>query len=295
MKIARAVRSVIFWTHLSVAVVIGVVVFVLSVTGVLLAYERELVGRPGQSERSVASAVGGSGRREAEPTTPMRAFFSGAERVHRSLSLSNMRGNGGRSVGAGRTIVRMCNAAFLFLIVTGMYLWLPRRWSRLTVRRTALFHRGAKGRHRDWNWHHVFGFWMAVPLLLIVGAGVLMSYQGPRIRVEKMLGIPVEPVLRPQGANGEGGERRPEVGGATQGRGRAERGDRQGAPIDPATRKFRGVVRGLHTGQIGGFLGETVAALASLAAALLVWTGLALTWRRFWRKFRPGSATLAES
>ncbi|MEM7503941.1 MAG: PepSY-associated TM helix domain-containing protein [Pseudomonadota bacterium] len=42
----------------------------------------------------------------------------------------------------------------------------------------------------------------------------------------------------------------------------------------------RSVVRFLHTGEVLGFIGQTLAGLASLAACFLVWTGLALAWRR---------------
>lgn len=36
-----------------------------------------------------------------------------------------------------------------------------------------------------------------------------------------------------------------------------------------------------RSGEVAGLFGQTIAALASAAAALLVWTGLALAWRRF--------------
>jgi uncharacterized iron-regulated membrane protein/flavodoxin len=46
-------------------------------------------------------------------------------------------------------------------------------------------------------------------------------------------------------------------------------------------RKLRVWVRGLHTGEALGFVGQTVAGLASLGGCFLVWTGLAMAWRRF--------------
>ncbi|MEZ0275242.1 MAG: PepSY domain-containing protein, partial [Roseimicrobium sp.] len=49
-------------------------------------------------------------------------------------------------------------------------------------------------------------------------------------------------------------------------------------------RKLRMWSRWVHTGEAGGWVGQTLAGLASLAAALLVWTGLALTWKRFFKK-----------
>ena len=45
-------------------------------------------------------------------------------------------------------------------------------------------------------------------------------------------------------------------------------------------RQARRYVRFLHTGEVYGFFGQTIAGLASLAACFLVYTGLALAWRR---------------
>ncbi len=46
-------------------------------------------------------------------------------------------------------------------------------------------------------------------------------------------------------------------------------------------RQLRFWSRWVHTGEAGGLIGQTIAALASLGGAILVWTGIALTWRRF--------------
>jgi len=45
--------------------------------------------------------------------------------------------------------------------------------------------------------------------------------------------------------------------------------------------RLRGWLRFAHTGEVYGTAGQTVAGVASLGASVLVWTGLALTWRRF--------------
>jgi uncharacterized iron-regulated membrane protein len=53
-----------------------------------------------------------------------------------------------------------------------------------------------------------------------------------------------------------------------------------------AGRKLRTWFRGLHTGEAFGLFGQTIAGLASLGGCFLVWTGLAMAWRRFrsWRR-----------
>jgi uncharacterized iron-regulated membrane protein len=40
-------------------------------------------------------------------------------------------------------------------------------------------------------------------------------------------------------------------------------------------------MRFVHTGEYYGFVGQTIAGIASAAGVILVWTGLALTFRRY--------------
>jgi len=61
-------------------------------------------------------------------------------------------------------------------------------------------------------------------------------------------------------------------------------------------RRLRAWVRPLHTGEAAGLVGQTVALAASAGGAGLVWTGIALAWRRFtsWRRrARSGEALVA--
>lgn len=57
-----------------------------------------------------------------------------------------------------------------------------------------------------------------------------------------------------------------------------------------AGRKARSWLRFLHTGQAFGWPGQFLAAVACLGGLFLVWTGFALSWRRFFgKKRRPGT------
>jgi uncharacterized iron-regulated membrane protein len=61
-----------------------------------------------------------------------------------------------------------------------------------------------------------------------------------------------------------------------------------------AGQQARSWLRWIHTGEAGGTGGQFVAMLASLAAVFLVYTGLALSLRRFAR-FLRGAAAPAQS
>jgi len=56
-------------------------------------------------------------------------------------------------------------------------------------------------------------------------------------------------------------------------------------------RKLRTFLRFAHTGEVAGFVGQTVAGLASLGGAFLVWTGISLALRRLraWMGRRSGA------
>ena len=49
-------------------------------------------------------------------------------------------------------------------------------------------------------------------------------------------------------------------------------------------RRLRSISRFAHTGEVLGIPGQTIAGLATAGGAVLVWTGLALAWRR-WRSW----------
>ena len=63
--------------------------------------------------------------------------------------------------------------------------------------------------------------------------------------------------------------------------------------------KMRGWLRFAHTGELGGVVGQTLAGVASLGGVFLVWTGLALAWRRLvgwlWRRRPTVSSTTVSS
>jgi uncharacterized iron-regulated membrane protein len=111
-----------------------------------------------------------SGTVLGESSPEARSFFQKVENWHRWLGASN------DHRAAGRAITGVSNFAFLILVVTGPFLWMPRRWSWQNVRNIALFRGGLSGRARDFNWHNVTGIWCVVPLFLIVLSGVVMSY-----------------------------------------------------------------------------------------------------------------------
>lgn len=114
----------------------------------------------------------------------LEAFFAYAEGVHRWLALTGTRSEVGEAV-TGASVL-----AFFGLLLSGLYLWLPARWTRRHVRAVALVTRGARGRARDWNWHHVAGLWASPLLLVTTVTGLSMAYQWPTRLLARATGSP---------------------------------------------------------------------------------------------------------
>ncbi|HXG66591.1 MAG TPA: PepSY-associated TM helix domain-containing protein [Blastocatellia bacterium] len=396
----KRLRKVIFWCHLPVGVIAGLIILIMSVTGVLLTYERQIIAwadtrgyraapPPGAQRLPVdtllakarearpdatlstltlkadpaAPAAVGLGREGniyinpytgevlGEGSKRVRDFFHVVTDWHRWL------GAHGENRAVARAITGACNLGFLFLVVSGLYLWWPRKWTWSQVRNVIWFKRGLPGKARDFNWHNVIGFWSLVPLFIVVLSATVISYTWVSNLVYRIVG---ETPPAPRGAPGQppstaspqpgGAERRGEVAPAESSLvsldqlwGRAEQqvsgwqsislrlpaspdelvftidlGDggqphkraqltldrRSGEvarwePFSSYTRgrQLRSLLRFAHTGEAAGIIGQTIAGLASAGGAVLVWTGLALAWRRFraWAAKRSGSSLPAAS
>lgn len=99
-----------------------------------------------------------------------RGFFRFVEDGHRWLSLTGS----GRDVGI--TINYSANLLFLFLAISGVYIWFPRKFSWKTFKAVLWFRRGLRGKARDFNWHNTIGFWTSLCLIIITLTAVIISY-----------------------------------------------------------------------------------------------------------------------
>lgn len=375
------VRSTIFWIHLVCGVVTGLVVLMMSVTGVILTYERQILAwadrtsypapspaaerltleelveaaklrRPeftpttitvrNEADAAVVLGAGRSGSVVVNPYTGelrepgaqgLREFFSAVTGWHRWFNVT------GESRTTARAITGASNLAFLFLVLSGIYLWLPRMWRWAAFKSRLVFNaKATTAKARDFNWHHVFGIWSAIPLAVVVATATVFSYPWASDLVYRVAGE--EPPARggsggggnaPRGAGQAAAAVAPEdtaidrlgydallARAAAQGDWRTltlnippgdtttvrvgiDQGNggqpylRHNLTLDASTgavaawapfssqttgQKARSWIRFLHTGEALGIIGQTIAGLVSFTSVLMVWTGLALAWRR---------------
>ena len=198
------IRTVFFWLHLTAGVVAGVVVLIMSITGVALTYEKQVLEWADRGAWSVPSSARSerlspetllarvrAARPEAAPTVltlrqdpaapatvtfegagavlvdptsghvigappgGLRAFFRVMTSWHRWLALE------GTSRAVGKAVTGAANLVFLFIVLSGIYLWLPKIWSRTQLRQILWFRSRLSSKARDFNWHNVIGIWSA--------------------------------------------------------------------------------------------------------------------------------------
>ena len=399
----KSFRTVLFWMHLTCGVAAGIVVLIMSVTGVALTYEKQMVewsdrsawtaplssdasvlspetllaqviaAQPGaaptgitlRADRSAPATVTLEGNKTllvdpytgriiGEPAAGLRNFFRTMTTWHRYLAME------GTSRATGRSLTGASNLAFLFIVISGMYLWLPKIWTWIQFKNVMWFRGGLSSKARDFNWHNVIGIWTAIPLAIVVAGAVPISYPWASNLVYRIVGEdpPTPPGAAAGGAQGRGpgqartggSERaeRPVVTYAAEGIDAAWRNTQSQIPgwrtmttrlatsdrapvviavdegyggqpqkrttltfnrasaaaektelfenLSPG-RRLRSWLRFVHTGEIYGLVGQTVAGLASAGGVVLVYTGIALALRRFtsWIARRRNTASSVQS
>ena len=111
-----------------------------------------------------------TGEITGEDAKGWREFFRTVEDAHRWLALS------GNTRDVGKSINDAANLLFLFLAISGVYIWFPRRWSWKHFKAAVSFRWKVKGKARDFNWHTVIGFWSSLILIILTATAVVMSY-----------------------------------------------------------------------------------------------------------------------
>jgi uncharacterized iron-regulated membrane protein len=219
---------------------------------------------------------------------------------------------------------------FLFLLLSGAILWMPKYWTRTSLGIGIVPRVAGHIRARNLNWHKVTGFWIGLPLTIVVLTGVIMAYPWANAQLFRLAGSPL-PVRNGDGANPRRhapaestfpSHLEQAFALATNGvqdwqsaslrlpaGGRAlsfivDRSDgghpekREQVVIDPTTlrllhqepfaalsrgQQWRSWVRFVHTGEAGGWWGETLAVVTACGAMVLSLTGVALALNRLQR------------
>ena len=213
-------RSVIFWMHLIAGSLAGVIIFIMSVTGALLSFERQVIEvgerdarlvaeRPGEVRLSPQRVIdkfkeqrpdakpsamtitdqpdvawlfnlGREGQLYVDPYTgaitgegnkSVRGAMTELRNWHRYVALS------GDQRPIGKAITGASNLLFLFLAISGIYIWFPRNLAWKAFKPVMWFKPGLSGKARNFNWHNTIGFWTSLLLIVFTLTATVISYQ----------------------------------------------------------------------------------------------------------------------
>jgi len=206
--------------HLLAGATGGAVIFIMCVTGALLAFERQVIEYSERDARYVQIPNGSAPldpqqvieklrevRPEAKPSAMSIANEPGAAwlfnlgregQVYLDPYTGQITGEGNKSVRGlmtelrnwhryvslsgdgrpvGKAITGASNLLFLFLAISGIYIWMPRIWAWRSIKPVIWFRRGLKGKPRNFNWHNTIGFWTSLFLIVFTLTATVISYQ----------------------------------------------------------------------------------------------------------------------
>lgn len=206
--------------------------------------------------------------------------------------------------GVGRQIVGWIGVAMLLSSVSGLWLWWP------TVGRWARGLRWRRHRNTDTNLHHLFGFWIALPLFLLSLTGVWIAFpqmfggaggagaRGPggggRPLVLDRPALALDTVLERAGSVTPGTITRVEWPTDRAPAWKVQFGGSDAVTVDDRTGRAKAAraereplartMRRLHDGTRMGFVWQLMLFLGGILPAVLAVTGVIMWWRaRGWK------------
>ncbi len=242
-------RKTIFWIHLTLGVSMGVVIFVLAGTGLILSFESQWINL---IERRWAAELKHLPPSSQLLTLSEKAVIAVTKEPHKKLTgLVVERDSNAvvtfqfgresmvwvdaygrvmnrvsevkqffaeveeihRYLGSkekGRWLTGLSNLLFSFLIVLGLVLWWPTKQRQNQFRKQLIFIKTETSKARDYHWHQVLGFWSATILLIISLSGIVLSYQWANQLVYRLTGSPLPEATSSQGPKGLGKADKPQ-------------------------------------------------------------------------------------
>lgn len=216
----KTFRKIICWMHLTAGLSAGIVIFIMCVTGALLAFEKNIIEwaerdaryvsvkseseplgpqeilaavsktKPSSKPSSMAKtndpaatftvSLGREGQVFVDPysgtitgesSVGVRSFFRTVTDLHRFIAMS------GDARPVGKTITGASNLIFLFIAISGIYIWMPRKFTWGRIKPVVWFRGGLKGKARNFNWHNTIGFWTSLFLIVLTLTATVISYQ----------------------------------------------------------------------------------------------------------------------
>lgn len=221
-QIIMSIRKAFFWLHLIIGCIAALFIFLMSATGALLTYERQIIQYAEQSDYPVAPAGNTdklsltqlseialslehkkpltialrneenafvqvkegrktlaylnpyTGEKIEEPGLATKSFMRKLRAFHRWLTLD------GSFSETGRWVNGIANVIFFVLVLSGLYLWLPKRFNKRAFKQKLTFGKSYPNTNaRDYQWHNVYGIYLAPVLAVVIATAFFFSFKWP--------------------------------------------------------------------------------------------------------------------
>lgn len=233
-----SMRKTFFWLHLIIGCAAAIFIFLMSFTGALLTYERQIIQyaeardypsvssnvqrltldelsqiasqlehkkSPSITLRSQANALVQvkegrktlaylnpyTGEQVATPGQATKSFMRKLRAFHRWLTFD------GSFNELGRWVNGVANIIFFILVLSGLYLWLPKRLNKRAFKQKLVF--GKKYPNidaRDYQWHNVYGIYLAPVLAVVIASAFFFSFKWPSNALKEVVSkeAPIEQI-----------------------------------------------------------------------------------------------------
>ena len=214
------------WFHLWIGIAAGIPVIIISLTGCILVFEREIgeitrrswwhVEVPAHSEQLPPSVIRSKVLEQMPDMKIRRLWYYGEGKPVRispdnsdSLIFANpytgkiilsedhenifeFINDGHRYLWfpreIGKQIVGWSTAIFLILTITGVVLWWPKKWNLREMKQAFTIKWTAKFKRVNYDLHNVLGFYSLSLALIMSLTGLIMSFRFVNQSMQKMLG-----------------------------------------------------------------------------------------------------------
>jgi uncharacterized iron-regulated membrane protein len=143
--------------------------------------------------RKVAYLNPYTGAEMSAPGQGTKNFLGKLRAFHRWLTLD------GKFSETGRWVNGIANLIFLVLILSGLYLWLPKRLNKRALKqRLILSGNYANKTARNSQWHNVFSVYMAPVLFVLVVTAFFFSFKWPGNTLKELVSTESVSLAKPQ-------------------------------------------------------------------------------------------------
>lgn len=106
------------------------------------------------------------------------AFFNFIESFHTELCMG----------APGRAFIGIITIFFLILLITGVFLWYPKKWNKKTAKNSFILKMKGSSFVVNYNLHKILGFYIIIPSVILCITGIIMAFDSLEINILNAIG-----------------------------------------------------------------------------------------------------------